>query len=108
MNTPFGAPSGPHVTGKLCGKDVAFLARHGTGHTLSPGAELPRQHLRLQDARRRAHPVGERGRQPEREYAPLDLVIPDQFVDRTRGRISTFFGEGLVGTSRSRIRSANT
>ena len=66
LTTPFGDPSGPYVLGTLRGKRVAFLARHGAGHRLLPvGAELPRQHLRHEAARRRVHPVGQRGRQPE-------------------------------------------
>jgi 5'-methylthioadenosine phosphorylase len=98
VETPFGPPSGPFVTGTLAGKDVAFLARHGAGHRLTPSElnfraniyalrTLGVEHILSASA------VGSL----KQEYAPLDLVIPDQFVDRTRGRISTFFGEGLVG-----------
>ncbi|MEO7274031.1 MAG: S-methyl-5'-thioadenosine phosphorylase [Vicinamibacterales bacterium] len=97
LETPFGAPSAPYVIGSLRGKRVAFLARHGAGHRLLPtelnfranifGFKLLGVEYLLS-----ASAVGSL----KEEYQPLDLVIPDQFVDRTRGRISTFFGEGLV------------
>ncbi len=97
IETPWGAPSDPYVVGRLAGKDVAFLARHGRGHRLSPS-----------ELNFRANIYGFKSLGVERilslsavgslkeEHKPLDFVIPDQFVDRTRGRISTFFGEGLV------------
>ena len=95
--TPFGEPSGPYVIGTLRGKRVAFLARHGAGHRLSPtelnyranvfgfktlGAEVILS----------ASAVGSL----QERYVPQHLVIPDQFFDRTKGRVSTFFGNGLV------------
>jgi 5'-methylthioadenosine phosphorylase len=97
VETPFGAPSGPYVTGKLSGKDVVFLARHGKGHKIQPS-----------DLNFRANIYGFKTLGVEwllsasavgslkEEYAPLDLLIPDQFFDRTKGRISTFFGNGIV------------
>lgn len=97
IDTPWGAPSDPYVVGKLAGKEVAFLARHGVGHRLSPS-----------ELNFRANIYGFKALGVERilslsavgslkeEHKPLDFVIPDQFVDRTRGRVSTFFGEGLV------------
>jgi 5'-methylthioadenosine phosphorylase len=97
IETPWGAPSDHYVVGKLAGKDVAFLARHGRGHRLSPS-----------ELNFRANIYGFKSLGVERilslsavgslkeEHKPLDFVIPDQFVDRTRGRVSTFFGEGLV------------
>jgi 5'-methylthioadenosine phosphorylase len=97
IETPWGAPSDPYVVGKLAGKDVAFLARHGRGHRISPS-----------ELNFRANIYGFKALGVERilslsavgslkeEHKPLDFVIPDQFVDRTRGRVSTFFGEGLV------------
>jgi 5'-methylthioadenosine phosphorylase len=97
VDTPWGAPSDPYVVGKLAGKEVAFLARHGRGHRLSPS-----------ELNFRANIYGFKSLGVERilslsavgslkeEHKPLDFVIPDQFVDRTRGRVSTFFGEGLV------------
>jgi 5'-methylthioadenosine phosphorylase len=97
IETPFGKPSGEIVLGTLEGVRVAFLARHGTGHTLLPG-ELPFRAniyaMKLLGVERiiSASAVGSM----QEQYAPTDIVIPDQFFDRTRGRISTFFGEGLV------------
>jgi 5'-methylthioadenosine phosphorylase len=97
IETPFGSPSDNYVLGTLAGRRVAFLARHGRGHRLSP-AEL----------NYRANIYGMKKLGVERiislsavgslkeEHRPLDFVIPDQFFDRTRGRVSTFFGEGLV------------
>jgi 5'-methylthioadenosine phosphorylase len=97
VTTPFGDPSAPYVVGTLRGKRVAFLARHGAGHRLLPSElnfranifgfkTLGAEYLLSASA------VGSL----KDEYKPLDLVIPDQFLDRTRGRISTFFGNGLV------------
>jgi 5'-methylthioadenosine phosphorylase len=97
IETPFGSPSDNYVLGTLAGRQVAFLARHGRGHRLTP-AEL----------NYRANIYGMKKLGVERiislsavgslkeEHRPLDFVIPDQFFDRTRGRVSTFFGEGLV------------
>lgn len=97
LDTPFGSPSDAFVVGKLAGKDVAFLARHGRGHRISPS-----------ELNFRANIYGMKMLGVERilslsavgslkeEHHPLDFVIPGQFFDRTRGRISTFFGEGLV------------
>jgi len=97
ITTPFGDPSGPYVLGTLRGKRVAFLARHGAGHRLSPSElnyraniygfkTLGAEYLLSASA------VGSL----KEEYKPLDIVIPDQFFDRTKGRVSTFFGRGLV------------
>src|SRR5689334_16893267 len=97
MQTPFGSPSDNYVLGTLAGRPVAFLARHGRGHRISPS-----------ELNFRANIYGMKKLGVERivslsavgslkdEHRPLDFVIPDQFFDRTRGRISTFFGEGLV------------
>ena len=97
LETPWGAPSDAFVVGRLAGKDVAFLARHGRGHRLSPS-----------ELNFRANIYGMKMLGVERilslsavgslkeEHQPLDFVLPDQFVDRTLGRVSTFFGEGLV------------
>src|SRR5687767_13135352 len=95
--TPFGDPSGPYVIGTLRGKRVAFLARHGAGHRLSPSelnfrANIFGMKLLGVEYILSASAVGSL----KQEYKPLDIVIPDQFIDRTRGRISTFFGRGLV------------
>jgi 5'-methylthioadenosine phosphorylase len=95
--TPFGDPSGPYVIGTLRGKRVAFLSRHGAGHRLSPSelnfrANIFGMKTLGVEFILSASAVGSL----KQEYKPLDIVIPDQFIDRTRGRISTFFGRGLV------------
>ena len=97
VTTPFGDPSGPYLLGTLRGKRVAFLARHGAGHRLSP-SEL-NYRANIYGLKKlgveyilSASAVGSL----KQEYKPLDIVIPDQFIDRTRGRVSTFFGRGLV------------
>ena len=97
MDTPWGAPSDPYVVGKLAGKDVAFLARHGRGHRLSPSELNFRANIHGFKSLgvERILSLSAVGSLKE-EHKPLDFVIPDQFVDRTRGRVSTFFGEGLV------------
>ncbi len=95
--TPFGEPSGPYLLGTLRGKRVAFLARHGAGHRLSPSelnfrANIFGMKVLGVEYILSASAVGSL----KEEYKPLDIVIPDQFIDRTRGRVSTFFGRGLV------------
>ncbi len=97
VDTPWGRPSDSYVVGTLAGREVAFLSRHGRGHKLSPS-----------EINYRANVYGMKKLGVERvislsavgslkeEHRPLDFVIPDQFVDRTKGRASTFFGDGLV------------
>ena len=97
LETPWGDPSDAYVVGQLAGREVAFLARHGRGHRLSPS-----------ELNFRANIYGFKSLGVERivslsavgslkeEHRPLDFLIPDQFFDRTRGRASTFFGNGLV------------
>jgi 5'-methylthioadenosine phosphorylase len=97
LATPFGDPSGPYVVGTLRGKRVAFLARHGVGHRILPSELNFRANIfgfKLLGVERilSASAVGSL----KEQYKPLDILIPDQFFDRTRGRISTFFGRGLV------------
>ena len=97
VKTPFGDPSGSYVLGTLRGKRVAFLARHGAGHRLSPSELNFRANIfgfktLGVEYILSASAVGSL----KEEYQPLDIVIPDQFFDRTRGRVSTFFGGGLV------------
>ncbi len=97
IKTPFGDPSGPYVLGTLRGKRVAFLARHGAGHRVSPSELNFRANLfgfktLGVEFLLSASAVGSL----RDEYKPLDIVIPDQFFDRTKGRVSTFFGGGLV------------
>ena len=97
ITTPFGSPSDNYVLGTLGGRNVAFLARHGRGHRLSPS-----------ELNFRANIYGMKSLGVERiislsavgslqeQHRPQDFVLPDQFFDRTRGRVSTFFGDGLV------------
>ena len=97
LTTPFGDPSDAYIVGQLEGVEVAFLSRHGRGHRLSPS-----------ELNYRANIYGMKSLGVEQilslsavgslkeEHKPLDFVIPDQFFDRTRGRISTFFGDGVV------------
>jgi 5'-methylthioadenosine phosphorylase len=97
VETPFGEPSAPLVIGTLRGRRVAFLARHGIGHRLMPTELNFRANIFAfktlgVEYILSASAVGSL----KEEYKPLDLVIPDQFFDRTRGRVSTFFGNGLV------------
>jgi 5'-methylthioadenosine phosphorylase len=97
LDTPFGEPSGPYVLGTLRGTRVAFLARHGAGHRLSPSelnfrANIYGFKMLGVEYILSASAVGSL----KEEYKPLDIVIPDQFFDRTKARVSTFFGGGLV------------
>ncbi len=97
VETPWGRPSDPYVVGKLGGKQVAFLARHGRGHRIMPSELNFRANIygfkKLGvDRILSLSAVGSL----KEEHKPLDFVIPDQFFDRTRDRASTFFGEGLV------------
>ena len=97
VDTPFGKPSDNYIVGKLEGHEVAFLARHGRGHRISPSELNFRANIYGMKTLgiERIVSLSAVGSLKE-EHKPLDFVIPDQFVDRTRGRISTFFGEGLV------------
>ena len=97
IETPFGSPSDSLVVGTLEGKRAAFLARHGRGHRILPSELNFRANIyafKMLGVERifSASAVGSL----KEELAPLDTVLPDQFVDRTRGRISTFFGDGLA------------
>ncbi len=97
VTTPFGDPSGPFVVGTLRGRRVVFLARHGVGHRLLPSELNFRANIfgfKVLGVERiiSASAVGSL----REEYRPLDIVVPDQFFDRTKGRASTFFGNGLV------------
>ncbi len=97
LDTPFGQPSGPYVTATLRGRRVAFLARHGAGHRILPGELNFRANIfgfKLLGAERilSASAVGSL----REDYKPLDIVVPDQFFDRTKGRVSTFFGGGIA------------
>jgi len=97
IDTPFGKPSDSIVVGRLEGVGIAFLPRHGKGHRISP-TEIP--------ARANIYALKSLGVENiiainssgsfKEEIKPGDLVIPDQLIDRTRGRINTFFGDGIV------------
>ncbi len=97
IDTPFGPPSDNYVLGTLAGRNVAFLARHGRGHRISPSELNFRANIYGMKALgvERIISLSAVGSLKE-EHRPLDFVLPDQFFDRTRGRVSTFFGEGLV------------
>ncbi len=97
IDTPFGPPSDSLILGTVSGKRVAFLSRHGRGHRILPSELNFRANIyamKMLGVERilSASAVGSL----KEEIVPLDIVLPDQFVDRTRGRISTFFGEGLA------------
>jgi 5'-methylthioadenosine phosphorylase len=97
IDTPFGEPTDAYVIGELEGRRIAFLPRHGRGHRLLPS-----------ELNYRANIFGLKVLGVEQiisvsavgslkiEYKPTDIVVPDQFFDRTRGRANTFFGDGLV------------
>ncbi|HAA26751.1 MAG TPA: S-methyl-5'-thioadenosine phosphorylase [Cyanobacteria bacterium UBA8553] len=97
IDTPFGTPSDALIVGTLEGTQVAFLARHGRNHHLLP-SELP--------FRANIHAMKQLGVEYlisasavgslKEEVKPVDMVVPDQFIDRTKNRVSTFFGEGIV------------
>lgn len=97
LETPFGSPSDSLIVGTLEGTRVAFLARHGRNHHLMP-TELP--------FRANIHAMKQLGVEYiisasavgslQEQVKPLDMVVPDQFIDRTRNRVNTFFGDGIV------------
>ncbi len=97
VETPFGAPSDPYILAEVDGVGVAFLARHGKGHRFTPsevnyranvyGFKVLGAHTILS-----ASAVGSM----KESYKPTDIVFPDQFIDRTRHRADTFFGNGVV------------
>jgi 5'-methylthioadenosine phosphorylase len=97
LKTPFGEPSDPYVVGEICGIRVAFLSRHGRGHRKLPteinyranlfGFKALGVHTIIS-----ASAVGSM----KEQYAPTDIVFPDQFIDRTRHRPDTFFGNGIA------------
>ena len=98
VRTPFGDPSDKFILGRLSGVPVAFLPRHGRGHTLLPGEINQRANMWALSSIGvktviSASAVGSL----REELAPADFVFPDQFVDETRGRAATFFGGGIVG-----------
>lgn len=97
LDTPFGEPSDAYIVGQFHGKNVAFLTRHGRGHRITPSELNFRANIwgmKILGVERivSLSAVGSL----KEEHAPLDFVIPNQFFDRTRGRVSTFFGGGVV------------
>ena len=97
IETPFGAPSDAFMLGELHGRKVAFLARHGRGHRLMPTELNFRANIYAfktlgVEILISVSAVGSM----KEEYEPLHFVLPDQFLDRTRHRVDTFFGDGLV------------
>jgi 5'-methylthioadenosine phosphorylase len=97
QGTPFGDPSDAYVLGTLEGRKVAFLARHARGHRILPSELNFRANIYgfKQLGVERIVSVSAVGSLKE-EHKPLDFVIPDQFFDRTRHRVDTFFGNGIV------------
>lgn len=97
LDTPFGTPSSPVVLGELEGQRIAFLARHGEGHVLSPSEVNYRANIYALKMLgiNRVVSVSACGSLRE-DYKPGDVVIPDQLFDHTLGRARSFFGDGLV------------
>ena len=97
IDTPFGKPSAPIVTGILEDMRVAFLARHGIGHHITPGEVNYRANIYALKSLgvERLISINACGSLDEK-YAPGHIVIPDQLYDNTKNRPRTFFGEGLV------------
>ena len=98
VETPFGEPSDAFVLGELEGRKVAFLARHGRGHSILPSELNFRANIYAfkKLGAERILSISAVGSLKE-EHKPTDFVMPDQFIDRTFLRTSTFFGEGVVG-----------
>ncbi len=97
LQTPFGTPSDAYILGTLEGRKVAFLARHGRGHRILPSELNFRANILglKQLGVERILSISAVGSLKE-EHKPTDFVIPDQFIDRTFHRVSTFFGDGIV------------
>ena len=98
LDTPFGKPSDSYITGRLGDVNMVFLPRHGRGHRILPSELNFRANIHgmKQLGVERIISVSAVGSMKE-EIEPGHIVIPDQFIDRTKGRISTFFGNGAVG-----------
>ena len=97
LQTPFGDPSDAYVLGTLAGRKVAFLARHGRGHRFLPTELNFRANIygMKQLGVERILSISAVG-SLKQEHKPMEFVIPDQFYDRTKQRVSTFFGGGIV------------
>ena len=98
IETPFGQPSEVFVLGRLEGREVAFLARHGKGHRILPSELNFRANIYAMKKLGVTSilSVSAVGSLKE-EHKPTDFIVPDQFIDRTFARHATFFGEGVVG-----------
>ena len=97
VKTPFGDPSDAYCTGRFGGRRVIFLPRHGRGHRLTPSELNYRANIYGMKAlgARALVSISAVGSMKE-DIHPLELVVPDQFYDHTRRRVSTFFGDGIV------------
>ena len=98
ISTPFGKPSDTIVIGRLEGVGIAFLPRHGKGHRIMP-TEIPyRANIYALKSLGVEHIIAINSAGSfKKEIKPGDLLVPDQLIDRTKGRVSTFFEEGIVG-----------
>ena len=97
IDTPFGQPSSPIITGDLFGKNIAFLARHGVGHVFLPSEVNYRANIYALKTLGVSRIVSISACGSLREdFKPGEIVIPDQIVDLTRSRSRTFFGDGIV------------
>ena len=98
VSTPFGAPSAPPMVGRFAGRRVIFIPRHGRGHRLLPSEINYRANICAlkQLGATQVLSISAVGSMRE-EIRPGDFVVPDQFIDRTHARASTFFGDGCVG-----------
>jgi 5'-methylthioadenosine phosphorylase len=99
MKTPFGAPSDDFLTGTLAGREVVFLPRHGRGHRVMPSELNHRAHIWAMKKLGVAWIISVSAvGSLQKKYRPCDIVLPDQFVDRTKRSFEhTFFGRGIVG-----------
>jgi 5'-methylthioadenosine phosphorylase len=98
IDTPFGSPSDAAIIGTLDGTPVAFLARHGRNHTFLPSEVPYRANIYAMKSLGVEYLISASAVGSLKEEAkPLDMVVPDQFIDRTKNRVSTFFGSGIVG-----------
>jgi len=97
ISTPYGKPSSPIVVGELEGQQIAFLARHGVGHHITPSEVNYRANIYALKSlgAERVVSISACGSLRE-DYAPGHIVVPDQLFDNTKERARTFFGEGLV------------
>jgi len=97
LETPFGKPSAPVITGLLQGQPIAFLARHGIGHHITPSEVNYRANIFALKSIgvEKVLSISACGSLRE-DYSPGDIAVPDQLFDYTHGRARSFFGEGLV------------